>query len=119
MAAPLAFFDVDTQIDFMDPAGKLYVPHAEDIIPRLVQLMTYARQRKIPVLSSADAHAPDDPEFKIWPPHCVTGTRGQQHIKETSLPGALTIPNAFRRPSFRPKSGRRRSSSKKTFMRRQ
>jgi len=92
MAAPLAFFDVDTQIDFMNPAGKLYVPHAKDIIPRLVQLMTYARKRKIPVLSSADAHAPDDPEFKIWPPHCVTGTRGQQHIKETSLPGALTIP---------------------------
>lgn len=92
MAAPLAFFDVDTQIDFMDPAGKLYVPHAEDIIPRLVQLMSYARERNIPVLSSADAHAPDDPEFKIWPPHCVTGTRGQQRIKETSLPGALTIP---------------------------
>jgi len=92
MTAPLAFFDVDTQIDFMDPAGRLYVPHAEDIIPRLVQLMSYARQRNIPVLSSADAHAPDDPEFKIWPPHCVTGTRGQQRIKETSLPGALTIP---------------------------
>ncbi len=92
MAAPLAFFDVDTQIDFMDPTGKLYVPHAEDIVPRLVQLMSYARERNIPVLSSADAHAPDDPEFKIWPPHCVTGTPGQQHIKETCLPGALTIP---------------------------
>ena len=92
MTAPLAFFDVDTQIDFMDPAGRLYVPHAEDIIPRLVQLMSYARQRKIPVLSSADAHAPDDPEFKIWPPHCVAGTHGQQRIQETLLPGAMTIP---------------------------
>ena len=91
MTLPLAFFDVDTQVDFMDPQGKLYVPHAEDIVPRLVQLMSYARERNIPVLSSADAHAPDDPEFKIWPPHCVTGTRGQQHIKETSLPGALTV----------------------------
>jgi nicotinamidase/pyrazinamidase len=91
MSLPLAFFDVDTQIDFMDPQGKLYVPHAEDIVPRLVQLMAYARKRNIPVLSSADAHAPDDPEFKIWPPHCVTGTRGQQHIKETSLAGALTV----------------------------
>ena len=91
MTLPLAFFDVDTQIDFMERTGKLYVPHAEDIIPQLVQLMAYARQRNIPVLSSADAHAPDDPEFKIWPPHCVTGTRGQQRIKETSLPGALTI----------------------------
>ena len=92
MATPLAFFDVDTQFDFMDPAGSLYVPHAEDIIPRLAQLMAFARERNIPVLSSADAHAPDDPEFKIWPPHCVSGTRGQKRIKETSLPGALTIP---------------------------
>lgn len=91
MATPLAFFDVDTQIDFMDPAGKLYVPHAEDIVPNLVRLMSYARDRNIPVISTADAHAPDDPEFKLWPPHCVAGTRGQQHIRETSLPGALTV----------------------------
>jgi nicotinamidase/pyrazinamidase len=91
MAMPLAFFDVDTQIDFMEPTGKLYVPHAEDILPNLGRLMAYARQRNIPVLSSADAHAPDDPEFKIWPPHCVSGTRGQQRIKETSLPGAMTV----------------------------
>jgi nicotinamidase/pyrazinamidase len=92
MAMPLAFFDVDTQFDFMDPAGKLYVPHAEDIIPQLSRLMAYARDHNIPILSSADAHAPDDPEFKIWPPHCVAGTSGQRGIKETSLPGALTIP---------------------------
>jgi nicotinamidase/pyrazinamidase len=92
MATPLAFFDVDTQIDFMDPAGKLYVPQAEEIIPQLVRLMAYARKRNIPIISSADAHAPNDPEFKIWPPHCVAGTRGQRRIKETSLPGAVTIP---------------------------
>jgi nicotinamidase/pyrazinamidase len=91
MATPLAFVDVDTQFDFMDPAGKLYVPHAEDIIPNLVQLMAYARKQNIPVISSADAHAPDDPEFKLWPPHCVAGASGQQRIKETLLPGGLTI----------------------------
>lgn len=92
MAMPLAFFDVDTQFDFMDPQGKLYVPHAEDIVPNLVQLMAYARERDIPVISSADAHAPDDPEFKVWPPHCVAGTPGQEHIKETLLPGVVTVP---------------------------
>ena len=92
MALPLAFVDVDTQFDFMDPAGKLYVPHAEEIIPNLVRLMAYARERNIPIISSADAHAPDDPEFKLWPPHCVAGSAGQKPIKETTLPGALTIP---------------------------
>lgn len=92
MVMPLAFFDVDTQIDFMEPEGKLYVPHAEEIVPHLVRLMTYARERNIPVISSADAHAPEDPEFKIWPPHCVSGTRGQEHIKGTLLPGVVTVP---------------------------
>jgi nicotinamidase/pyrazinamidase len=86
------FMDVDTQIDFMDPGGKLYVPGAEEIVPNLARLMAYARERNIPVLSSADAHAPDDPEFKIWPPHCVIGTPGQRHIKETLLAGAMTVP---------------------------
>ncbi|MEJ2010586.1 MAG: cysteine hydrolase [Acidobacteriota bacterium] len=76
----------------MDPAGNLYVPHAEEIVPNLVRLMDYARGRNIPVISSADAHAPDDPEFRIWPPHCVTGTPGQEHIKETLLPGVVTVP---------------------------
>ncbi len=89
--AALAFFDVDTQFDFMDPAGKLYAPHTEEIIPHLARLMAYARERNIPVLSSADAHAPDDPEFKIWPPHCVAGSPGQRRIKETLLPGAVTV----------------------------
>ncbi len=92
------FMDIDTQIDFMDPAGKLYVPHAEEIVPNLVQLMAYAREQHIPVLSSADAHTPDDAEFQTWPPHCVIGSRGQQRIRETTLPGALTIP--WNSPSF-------------------
>ncbi len=86
------FMDIDTQVDFMDSAGRLYVPHAEEIIPNLVLLMAYARDRSIPVLSSADAHTPDDAEFKIWPPHCVIGSAGQQRIRETLLPGAMTIP---------------------------
>jgi nicotinamidase/pyrazinamidase len=97
------FMDIDTQIDFMDPAGKLYVPGAEEIIPHLVRLMAYARERNIPVLSSADAHTPGDPEFKIWPPHCVVGSRGQQRIEETLLPGAMTIP-ARSRPFIPPKT---------------
>jgi nicotinamidase/pyrazinamidase len=71
MSEQLVFFDIDTQVDFMLPRGKLYVPGAEQIVPNLVRLMSFAREHKIPVISSADAHPPDDPEFAIWPPHCV------------------------------------------------
>jgi len=89
---PLAFFDIDTQVDFVRPTGKLYVPRAEQIVPNLQRLMSWARENDVPVISSADAHAPDDPEFKIWPSHCVIGTPGQQRIPETLFPAPVVIP---------------------------
>jgi nicotinamidase/pyrazinamidase len=101
MAMPLAFFDVDTQFDFMDPRGSLYVQGAQAIRARLQQLITYAGEHSIPILSSADAHASDDPSFAEWPPHCVLGTDGQRRIPETQLPNAHVVPNrpgAFEAP---------------------
>jgi nicotinamidase/pyrazinamidase len=97
---PLVFFDVDTQVDFMRPTGRLYVPGAERIVPHLQRLMNWARENEVPVISSADAHLPDDPEFKIWPPHCVIGTPGQQRIPETSFPDSVIIP--YRACAFQP-----------------
>jgi nicotinamidase/pyrazinamidase len=94
------FFDIDTQVDFMRPTGALAVPGAEQIIPNLQRLMDWARQNDEPVISTADVHSLDDPEFRIWPPHCVSGTPGQQRIPETLFPAQIVIP---RRPgAFRP-----------------
>ncbi len=106
MRASLAFFDVDTQVDFMLPSGALYVPGAVEIIPNLKKLFDFARARGIPVLSSADAHPPDDPSFREWPPHCVTGTPGQRRIPATQWEGAMIVPNragAFSAPSEWPR----------------
>ncbi len=99
---PLVFLDVDTQVDFMLPSGALYVPHAEQIVPQLKDLMRCAQLRDIPVISSADAHPPDDPSFAQWPPHCVVGTPGQRRIPETELGGARVVanrPGAFAPPA--------------------
>jgi nicotinate phosphoribosyltransferase len=93
MSETLVFLDVDTQVDFVEPTGALYVPGAETMIPNLKRLMTCARENGIPVLSSADAHQPDDPSFAQWPPHCVVGTPGQRRIPETQFPSATIIPN--------------------------
>jgi nicotinamidase/pyrazinamidase len=100
-SVPLVFLDVDTQVDFMLPNGRLYVPHAEEIIPNLAKLMLWARHHRIPIISSADTHAPDDPEFAQWPPHCVVGTPGQRRIAETLFPDAVVVenrPGAFEAP---------------------
>ena len=93
MSEQLVFFDIDTQVDFMRPDGRLYVPGAEQIVPNLVKLMSFAREHGVPVISSADAHTPDDPEFAIWPPHCVIGTPGQQRIPETQFADAVVVPS--------------------------
>jgi len=67
------YFDIDTQIDFLFPAGSLYVPGAERLIPTLAAL-----NRQAPVLiSTMCEHAENDPEFTVFPPHCVAGTVGQ------------------------------------------
>jgi len=80
----LAFVDVDTQRDFMRPDGALYVAGAENIIANLKRLVDCAREKGVWLLSSADAHSADDPEFEQFPPHCVAGTEGQSKIAETT-----------------------------------
>jgi len=87
-------WEVDTQVDFMLPGGKLYAPGAEKIIPNLYRLVETARQGKILLVSSADAHQPDDPEFRDWPPHCVKGTAGAELIPEARAARQLIVPNA-------------------------
>lgn len=91
--AKTIFWDVDTQVDFMLPGGKLYVPGAEKIIPHLKALMEAAGRAGIFVVSSADAHGPNDEEFSQYPPHCLAGTPGQQKLPETLLPRRRVIPN--------------------------
>ncbi|MBM3737144.1 MAG: cysteine hydrolase [Acidobacteria bacterium] len=72
------FFDVDTQIDFVYPAGSLYVPGAERILSTVARLNHWAAGHGIPLVSTMDAHPENDPEFRVYPPHCVVGTVGQQ-----------------------------------------
>ena len=87
------FFDIDTQLDFLYPAGALYVPGAERIVPGIARLNRYAGRNGIPVVSTTDAHSEDDVEFKTWPRHCVAGTMGQHKAESTLLEKRVVIPN--------------------------
>lgn len=79
------FFDVDTQLDFLLPAGALYVPGAEAIVPGLKVLTEYAAAKGIPVVSTLDTHAEDDAEFAEYGfhPHCVDGATGHHKVSVT------------------------------------
>ena len=83
MSNKVVFLDIDTQYDFMNPLGKLYVPQAERIVQNLKRLFILVEKNNIPVISSLDTHKINDPEFGNFPPHCVKGTKGHKKIKET------------------------------------
>ena len=87
------FLDIDTQLDFLYPAGALYVPGAERIVPQIAALNRYAGSQGISLVSTVDAHAENDPEFVRWPPHCVAHTAGQQKPASTLLEKRVVIPN--------------------------
>jgi nicotinamidase/pyrazinamidase len=87
------FWEVDTQADFMLPGGKLYVPGAERLLPNIRKLTDAARQGRVFLVSHGCYHTNNDPEFKIFPPHCVKGTPGSAYVPEALTDKVITIPN--------------------------
>jgi len=87
------FWEVDVQRDFMLPGGNLYVPGAEKLLPNIKRLTDAAREGKVFLVSHGDFHSANDPEFKVFPPHCVKGTPGADLIPEAMTDSVLRVPN--------------------------
>ena len=85
------FWNTDTQKDFINKDGALYVEGAESIRENLQILTNAAKKFNITVVNTADYHGKDTeeisskPDFKTtFPPHCMAGTVGADFITETS-----------------------------------
>jgi nicotinamidase/pyrazinamidase len=98
--------DVDTQHDFCDPNGALYVPGADALIPSFRALVSRAVETgRTLIVGSVDSHAFDAWEFKDapekgpngetpnFPAHCVKGTAGWLKVEGTTAPRTRFIPN--------------------------
>lgn len=92
-------WDVDTQVDFIEPGGKLYFPGADDARPAMGRLVEAARAAGVVHVASCDQHELSDPEISLepdfdstWPPHCLLGTRGAEKIPETKQLDPLPLP---------------------------
>jgi nicotinamidase/pyrazinamidase len=85
-------WEVDTQADFMLPGGKLYVPGAEKLLPQIQKLTDVARQGKAFLVSHGCYHSPDDPEFAVFPPHCVKGTPGSEVVPHALTDSVIRVP---------------------------
>jgi len=86
-------WEVDVQADFMLPGGRLYVPGAEKLLPNIKRLTDLARQGRVFLVSHGDFHSSDDPEFKVFPPHCVKGTAGAELVPEALTEKVVRVPN--------------------------
>ena len=88
--ATTVFWDGDTQRDFLEPAGALYVPAAALIVPNLGRLtrLTRTGTPRIRVLGTVCRHFAGDAELTpnggLYPPHCLDGTPGQRKIAATA-----------------------------------
>jgi nicotinamidase/pyrazinamidase len=113
-------WDVDTQVDFMLPDGKLYVPRAEETAPAMARLVEAARAAGIVHVASADDHEltdeeiSEEPDYRTtYPPHCLRGTRGARKIPETEQRDP--VPVTFARLPERYFDGREFLLLKKNF----
>ena len=89
------YVDVDTQFDFCDLSGALFVPGASDAAVVWKRLVAHAAERGDIIVGSVDSHTHEAWEFKTnanvgphgekpnFPPHCVKGTRGWLKLPET------------------------------------
>jgi len=93
VSCDFVFWEVDVQRDFMLPGGNLYVPGAEKLLPNIRRLTDAARQDRVFLVSHGCFHSPNDPEFKIFPPHCVKGTAGSELIPEALTEKVARVPN--------------------------
>jgi len=87
------FWEVDVQADFMLPGGNLYVPGAEKLLPNIRRLTDAARRGRVFLVSHGCFHTPDDPEFTIFPPHCVKGSAGAELVPEALTQKVVRVPN--------------------------
>ncbi len=87
------FWEVDVQRDFMLPGGNLYVLGAEKLLPNIQRLTDAARQDRVFLVSHGCFHSQNDPEFKIFPPHCMKGTTGSELVPEALTEKVARVPN--------------------------
>lgn len=86
----ILFWNVDTQVDFVEETGRLAVPKAVEIRPVLRRLTDFAKEKGIQVVNTADWHnestkeISETPDFvNTFPKHCMEYTRGASYISET------------------------------------
>jgi len=84
---------VDMVRGFLEEGHPLYCgDRARRIIPNVQHLLEHELAHGSTVFFLCDRHTPDDPEFKMFPPHCIEGTAEAELIPELARYQGEVIP---------------------------
>ncbi len=84
---------IDMLRGFLEEGYPLYCgAKARRIIPNVQGLLERELAQGSKVFFICDRHAPDDLEFKMFPPHCIEGTAEAEVIPELAQYGGEIIP---------------------------
>jgi len=73
--------DIDTQKDFLLAGGKACIGNHRRVLTHIRRVMAWARQRGVPIISTAEVHPNNNGEGEIG--YCLDGTDGQKKIRYT------------------------------------
>jgi nicotinate phosphoribosyltransferase len=80
---PNAVLVIDMVRGFFEEGSPLYLgERAQRIIPNIQRILEQEVEKGSRVFFLCDHHTPDDPEFAMFPPHCIAGTAETEIIPE-------------------------------------
>ena len=77
-----ALIIIDMLNDFVRDGAPLKAPKIKSIIEPIKQEIKKAHNEGYPVIYICDSHDSNEKEFKLYPPHAITGTTGSEIIDE-------------------------------------
>ncbi|MDC1106017.1 isochorismatase family protein [Prolixibacteraceae bacterium] len=96
---PIVFWNIDTQYDFVDPHGALYVEGAERLISLWEEILDFVREHEVRLISTKDHHFVDSEELSdhpnyvsTFPPHCIAGDKGVRSVLSRIEENAVELP---------------------------
>jgi len=94
---PNVVIAADVVRGFLEEGHPLYCGDAaRRIIPNIQQLLEREMAQGSKVFYVCDHHDPDDPEFKMFPPHCIADTPETELIPEVGqYPGEIVLKNRY------------------------
>ncbi len=88
---------VDMLRGFLEEGYPLYCgARARRIVPAVGRLLEQETELGAKIFYLCDRHTPDDPEFTMFPPHCIEGSPEAEIIPELSrYPGEIIPKKTF------------------------